>query len=123
MQPREITGHEVKGEPITIRVVALDLPDDSGASHHYRYEREDGAQLADLQFHVGEIDVFSGMDMNGVTMEALIVTMIDRIKGFQSGLGKHKQYEFARKRLEEALAALKVKTEEDLEKEKVTVSD
>lgn len=112
MPRREIHGHEVKGEPVQIRVLALDSPDDSGASHQFRFERDDGAQIGAITFHTGEIEPHIGKDVNGVTMESLIIAMIDRLKGFQKGDSPHKQNEFARKRLEEALQALQVRTKE-----------
>ncbi len=116
---REIKGHEVKGEAIQLRVLAIDNPDDSGASHQFRFEREDGAQVGTITFHTGEIEPYAGKDVNGVTMESLIVVMMDRLKGFQKGDNPHKQNGFAIKRLEEALKALQGRTEELLEKNKV----
>lgn len=116
MPRREVKGHEVKGEPVQIRILALDHPDHSGASHQYRFERDDGAQVGNITFHTGEIEPHIGKDVNGVTMESLIVMMIDRLKGFQKGDNPHKQNEMARKRLEEALQALQVRTKEMMEK-------
>jgi len=115
---RELNGHSVKGEAIQLRVLALDNPDDSGASHQFRFERDDGSQVGAINFHTGVIEPHAGLDVNGVTMEALIVVMIDRLKGFQKGENPHKQNDFARKRLEEALKALQGRTEELLEKSK-----
>lgn len=122
MARREIKGFEVKGEALQLRVLALDNPDDSGASHQFRFERDDGAQVGTVNFHVGEIEPYAGKDVNGVTMEALIAVMIDRLKGFQKGDNPHKQNEFARKRLEEALKALQGRTEEMLEAKSISVA-
>lgn len=111
MLRREVHGHEVKGEDVSIRVVAMDWPDDSGASHLYRFEREDGAQVGIINFHNGEIEPWNGKDVNGVTMESLIVMMMDRLEGLQKAKPS-KQHGFAYKRLKEGLEALHVITKE-----------
>ena len=112
MLQHEVHVHEVKGETVQVRVLAIDNPDDTGASHLYRFERGDGSQVGILQFHTGEIEPHHGKDVSGVTMESVLGAMIDRLNGFQSGTEKHKQHEFARKRMEEALKSLQVLAEE-----------
>ena len=118
--PREIHGHEVEGEDVRVRVLAMDTPLD-GASHQYRFEREDGGQVGYLNFHLGEIEE-NVNDVNGTTHAAVIVVLIDMLKGLQTGAGAHKQNDFAIKRLEEALRAAQVKIKESIEKKAAELS-
>lgn len=113
--PREIHGHEVEGEKVIVRVLAMDTPLD-GASHHYRFERVDGSQIGYVGFHRGQIEE-GVLDVNGVTHESLIMVLIDRLEGFQSGEFAHRQNVFAIKRLKEALSALQERTKERIEKD------
>ncbi len=107
----EVTGHEVEGEKVNVRVLALDLPSIGGACNQYRVERGDGSVMGFLNFHDGPIEL-NVNDVNGLTMESLIVILQDRLRGFQEGPYSCKQNDLAIKRLDEALRALQARTKE-----------
>jgi hypothetical protein len=86
---RELTAHKVNScnEAITIEV--WDEPGQGGACHHYRMtiDRDPGvsinsANLQQLFFQNGPI---AEVGTNGITHEALLAILVDRLQGFQSG--------------------------------------
>lgn len=82
---RELTGHKVNGCNDALRIGVLDEPGVGGANHHYQIvntDVKDHETLLDVEFQNGPI---SEVGTNGVTHEALIAILIDRLEGFQSG--------------------------------------
>jgi hypothetical protein len=85
---REITSHKVNGlnEALTIRV--MDEPGCGGASHHYLIshqapQRPDGETVGhDIFFQNGPI---KEAGVNGISQEALLAIVADRLEGFQAG--------------------------------------
>lgn len=88
---RELTGHKVNGcnEAITIHV--LDQPGRGGACHHYRITHpgpvgpinpNNDPSYSEIYFQNGPI---KEVGTNGITHEALLAILIDRLQGFQSG--------------------------------------
>ncbi len=96
MVPREITSHAVNPANEALLVQALDGPGPGGASHEYRIavrsvddpKRDDSPgqprELAILRFQNGAVKV-NGEGVNGITHEALIAIIIDRLDAFQAG--------------------------------------
>lgn len=90
MPDREITTHKVNGCNEALRVIATDQPAPTGANHRYQIlgpERVYGNErtpgfATDLRFQNGPI---AEAGVNGITHEALIAVVIDRLEGFQSG--------------------------------------
>lgn len=109
--PREIQ-HDQDYSPVKVFIKAMDSMMD-GASHQYRFEREDGAILSQLNFHHGELSEIN--DVNGVTMEAVLAVVLDRLATIQESEHAHKQYGMAQKRVEEAIRALGVLAKEKSE--------
>lgn len=89
---RVLKTHEIT--PATIEIRATDAPGLGGACHDYElwaveYAAQDGygskvpcAKLADLHFQNGGI---REAGVNGVTHEALLAVVIDRLEQFQAG--------------------------------------
>lgn len=86
---RTITDHKVNGLNEAIEIIAVDQPGPGGANHRYdiigRAEDIPGTPVrlfgANLRFQNGPIA--SATDMNGITNEALLAVLIDRMRGFQ----------------------------------------
>ena len=90
---RELSSHKVNGCNEAIKVTALDGPGPGGASHRYEIEWPDcvvdepgvghcGGNTLTIDFQNGPI---KEVGTNGVTHEALLAVLIDRLEGFQSG--------------------------------------
>jgi hypothetical protein len=86
---REITMHKTNELNEAIRVVAYDEPGPGGANHHYRFlvERRnahghDVASFQEIFFQNGPIKE-SGP--NGISNEALLAVVMDRLAAFQAG--------------------------------------
>jgi hypothetical protein len=94
--------------------VAVDEPDIGGASHKY----EIWHWIADrANVHLGILDfqkgpIIDGMGVNGITQEALLTVLIDRLNGFQSGRFASRHNEEALLHLKAALSALQARTRE-----------
>jgi hypothetical protein len=91
---RELTGHKVNGANEQLTITVADEPGSGGASHRYdiggfnvrnnsssSQSQEPGAGL-EVVFQNGPI---GEVGANGVTHEALIAILIDRLEGFQAG--------------------------------------
>lgn len=81
---REIVTHKVLGDTggVPLRIVVVDDPAPQGASHHYQILGKDGEVLGDVKFQNGPI---GEVGVNGVTHEALLAIVADRLEGYQSG--------------------------------------
>lgn len=78
---REIHDHKASAtEPLI--VAATDEPGHGGASHHYVIEAGDYPRMLTIQFQNGPI---AEGGVNGVTNEALLAVVADRLRGFQKG--------------------------------------
>jgi hypothetical protein len=82
---RTITDHKVNGLNEAITISASDQPGSGGANHVYviRGRLPDRITFASalIEFQNGPIS--EPKDMNGITNEALIAVVIDRMRGFQ----------------------------------------
>lgn len=85
---RKITDHKVNGLNEHIEVVAMDAPEanSGGASHLYemRVNTKMGLRIQGIAFQKGPIA--GADDVNGVSNEALLAIVIDRLRGFQGAL-------------------------------------
>lgn len=114
--PREITTHKVNGCNEALAVTALDGPGAGGASRHYRLEWNDPRwgpdpqsmrQVLELYFQNGPV---AEVGTNGITHEALLAVVIDRLKGFQAGAFACEENADALMHLERAVNALHART-------------
>lgn len=85
-----LTGHKVNPANDRLQVEALDGPGPGGASHCYLISLPPDAPVPTsghtawpLDFQNGPIN--SGAGLNGVTHEALLAILIDRLHAFQAG--------------------------------------
>jgi hypothetical protein len=100
-----------------LRIEAVDNPDDGGASHHYRIfcplTPEWHAWTVDLRFQSRPL---SEVGCNGITNEALIAVLVDRLKGFQQGPNACYQNGMAILMLEEAAHWLNARTKDRVDR-------
>lgn len=109
---RTLTDHKVNGLNEALEITAVDEPGSGGANHNYeivlnRGEGKIGTRTV-LMFQNGPIATPS--DMNGITNEALLAVVIDRMRGFQSGQFKCRENAIALTHLEESLMWLHKRT-------------
>lgn len=113
---REITHHKTNGcnESLTIRV--LDEPGSGGACHHYtittpnkplRQELAEPAVNCEIMFQNGPIPEAG---VNGVTQEALLAVVIDRLESFQKGPYSCRENAIALTKIQEAMHWLQHRT-------------
>lgn len=86
---RTITDHKLNGLNEAIKITALDQPGPGGANHDYRisYGTTDGSlpfisSVKEIRFQNGPINEAG---VNGISNEALLAILIDRMRGFQHG--------------------------------------
>jgi len=119
---RVITDHAIDPATEKLTITALDAPGAGGAGHLYQIEGFDStsnasdpwtarhgqsAKHASILFQNGPI---SEAGVNGVTNEALLAIVADRLRGFQSGPYACKENADALFHTESALAWLKKRT-------------
>lgn len=120
---RIITDHIINPANEALAVTALDGPGPGGASHEYtiaiRQECDrlvepgigsgQPRQICAISFQNGPVKE-DGNGINGVTHEALLAVLIDRLRGFQSGPYACPENALALSYMEAALAALNART-------------
>src|SRR3990167_3669382 len=96
---RFLTGHQVNPADDRLKIEVLDQPGSGGAHHRYeiegmefthnpawdcegRYSAKCGAEGVSIIFQNGPI---AEAGVNGVTHEALLAILIDRLECFQAG--------------------------------------
>jgi hypothetical protein len=92
---RTLTNHIVEGDSANhqLSITVLDEPGAGGANHRYEIARErydEGDPSGTLQYRSGVVVSFQNgpikeAGVNGVTHEALLAIVIDRLKSFQAG--------------------------------------
>ena len=108
---REIHGHETNNANRLIAITADDAdPNYGNASHDYEVRRTEGQLvLGHLQFQQGPI---AEVSVNGLTHEVLLAIVIDRLRGFQTGVFANPWNETALTHCQAALAAMQERTRE-----------
>jgi hypothetical protein len=110
---REITTHRVNGVNEGLRIAVLDEPGPGGASHEYDIELANATEgtitSVELNFQKGGI---KEAGVNGVTHEALLAIVADRLECFQAGPYACGANEVALRAVHKAMEALKARTEE-----------
>jgi hypothetical protein len=93
---RTLTDHIVEGDSANhqVRIDVLDEPGAGGANHRYNIEWYDGVKRDDKGSAIGgRAECFINFQngpikecgVNGVTQEALLAIVIDRLRSFQQG--------------------------------------
>lgn len=101
---RELTGHKVNPANDRISVIVEDEPGHGGACHKYAIgipAQDDHSTATAVPIHfqdgpIGEVGV------NGITHEALLAILIDRLQSFQKGPYSGRENALALTKLEEA---------------------
>ncbi len=101
---REITTHKVNELNEAITITVMDEPGAGGASHVYAMDlgndsTSPGARWI-VEFQNGPI---KEAGVNGLSHEALIVIIIDRLRSFQAGPFSSRENALALTKLEEAM--------------------
>lgn len=105
---REITDHRCGGNiNDIINVFSTDLPGNGGAHHQYTVELPAGE--FNLQFQDGPIQE---VGVNGITNEALLAIVEDRLRCFQSGAYPSRENAIALTHIQDALHWLHHRTRE-----------
>lgn len=114
---REITTHKVNGVNECIVIEAIDQPGHGGACHQYRMSGLKGPldhhpiPTVDIRFQNGPIQE---VGTNGLTHEALLAIVQDRLECFQKGPYSCQENQAALDAVTAAMGALKSRTEKRL---------
>jgi hypothetical protein len=113
---RELTSHKVNGLNEAIRIIVADEPGQGNACHCYdieaiRRRTPDGlaleVQQCRVRFQNGPI---AEVGVNGISQEALLAVVEDRLIGFQSGEYACRENAIALTKLQEAMMWLQKRT-------------
>jgi len=108
---REIKTHETSLANQSIAISADDWDEKYGnTSHAYAItfvDKEGRDAYCSIEFQRGPI---KEVGVNGITNEALLAILIDRLDGFQSGPFRCDENDVAREHLLDAMAVLKLRT-------------
>ena len=120
---RTITDHKLNGLNEALDITVLDEPGQGGACHEYRiagFKRDPKAvqwgggeketyteQATDIHFQNGPIQEAG---VNGISGEALLAIVIDRLRSFQAGPYACRENAVALTKLEESLMWLQKRT-------------
>ena len=112
---RTITDHIVEGDSANhqLQIEVRDEPGQGGACHEYVILTELGAVRCEVDFQNGPIKEFG---VNGVTHEALLAIVIDRLRSFQAGPYSCRDNAVALTHIEEALMWLQRRTRERIKR-------
>lgn len=106
---RTITDHIVENDAANhqLDIQATDMPGPGGANHEYRIDGPRGFDAHRISFQNGPI-ITAGV--NGVTQEALLAIVIDRLRSFQAGPFSCRENAIALTHCEDALMWLQRRT-------------
>lgn len=110
---RDIFDHEINIANQQLNVVALDVFGHGGASHLYEIEHHPSGLTVRIPFQNGPI---SEVGVNGITNEALLAVVIDRLRGFQRGRYACRENALALTNLEQAMHWLHHRTRDRIER-------
>jgi len=96
---RELTSHKINPANDRLTITVLDEKGSDGAHHKYRISGFDRSTSVILEFQNGPINE---VGVNGITHEALLAIIIDRLQCFQSGSFACRDNELALTKLQEA---------------------
>jgi len=110
----EITTHHVAGAMNTVRIFPTDDKVEEGKAHNSYMLRigkpgHESQGEVRLKFQSGTLQ---DTIPNGITNEALLAVIIDRLQAYQAGLLKCHENSVAIDRLQDALDVLKIRTED-----------
>lgn len=114
---RKLIDHKVNGLNERIEIHATDEAGDGGANHNYiiSFSKESPCGLTgsleqiEITFQKGPIKIAG---YNGISNEALMAIVLDRLRGFQSGQFRCRENALALTALEESLLWLNKRTQD-----------
>lgn len=107
---RELTSHKVNPANDLLKVEVLDSPGQGGACHEYLITMPDVMRApVSISFQNGPI---AEVGVNGLTHEALLAILIDRLEHFQAGPYANDYNGAALSHLQSAAGALHDRTRE-----------
>jgi hypothetical protein len=107
---RELTSHKVNGLNEVLRITVLDEPGQGNACHRYNITPTVGNAAGVLiEFQNGPLQETGGLP-NGLSNEALLAVVEDRLLGFQSGQFSCRENAIALTKLQEAMMWLQKRT-------------
>lgn len=111
---RELTSHKVNGLNEVLRIEVCDEPGHGGASHEYLILSDEPRPVelphaveCVIKFQNGPINE---VGVNGISNEALLAIVEDRLLGFQSGQYACRENAIALTKLQEAMMWLQKRT-------------
>lgn len=116
---RELTSHKVNGCNDSLLIGVLDEPGSGGACHQYQIrkfvkdEPDDTADIELVQIHFQNGPIAEA-GVNGITQEALLAIVEDRLIGFQSGDYSCLENAVALAHVQEAMRQLQKRTRDRL---------
>jgi hypothetical protein len=112
---REITSHRLNGLNDALLINVLDEPGHGNACHEYQIRRfvrhDDDIELCNIQFQKGPILEHG---VNGISNEALLAVVEDRLLGFQAGEFACRENALALTAIQEAMMWLQKRTRDRL---------
>ncbi len=109
---RTITEHQINPANDLLEITVLDEPGAGGANHEYMVEAPKGLTCR-ISFQNGPI---AEAGVNGVTQEALLAIVIDRLRSFQAGTFACRENALALTKIEEAQHWLLHRTRKRMER-------
>ena len=107
---RELTSHKVNGLNEVLRIEVSDEPGAGNACHKYHVVPTVGNALGlTIEFQKGPLQETGGIP-NGLSNEALLAIVEDRLVGFQSGKYACRENAIALTKLQEAMMWLQKRT-------------
>ncbi len=108
---RELTSHKVNGLNEALRITVLDEPGAGGANHKYGIDLLGGESNSGplIPFQNGPI---AEVGVNGVSQEALLAIVEDRLKCFQAGQYACRENAIALTHIQDAMHWLHHRTRE-----------
>lgn len=108
---RTLTSHKVNGLNDALKIEVLDEPGSGGANHEYRISAD--SLCYELKFQNGPI---AEAGVNGLTQEALLAIVEDRLKCFQAGKYACRENAIALTKIQEAMHWLHHRTRERMDR-------
>jgi len=104
---RELTSHKVNGLNESLRIDVMDEPGSGNACHAYDITSCHDGVHCHIEFQNGPI---AESGINGISNEALLAVVEDRLIGFQSGQFSCRENAVALTKIQEAMMWLQKRT-------------
>jgi hypothetical protein len=113
---RTLTDHKVNGLNEALEITVKDPPGHGGASHFYEIQLiVDGKEKDTWPIHFQNGPI-KETGLNGLTQEALLAVVIDRLRSFQAGQFASRENALALTHIETAMLWLQKRTRDRIER-------